>query len=149
LAAGDLRSWCLRVGDLIGAPKGLFLILDYPEEKLDQTKALLRGLAERKSATYALRVLFLSRRSFAEWEQETLLLEGRFGHQEIAAPSPLSVDDGVKLIEEAAGNFAVRSQKGVPDFRDARRWLEASPTPSLCDGGRDSCGFVAERSVRA
>jgi pimeloyl-ACP methyl ester carboxylesterase len=106
---------------------GLFLILDYPEEKPDQTKALLRGLADRKTSLYPLRVLFLSRRSFVDWEHETLLLDGRFGRQEIAAPSLLSVDDGVKLIEEAARNFAAHAQTATPDFRDARSWLEASP----------------------
>ena len=74
------------------SPKGVFLIIDYPEEKPDQTKAALKGLAERKTMPFPLRVLFLSRRSFAEWEQEALLLEGRFGNQAISAASPLSID---------------------------------------------------------
>jgi hypothetical protein len=117
--------------EIVASPNGLFLILDYPEEKPDQTKDLLRGLAERKTLPYPLRVLFVSRRSFAEWEQETLLLEGRLGRQEIAAASPLSVDDGVKLIEEAARRFAALAQKSPPDFREARRWLEASSRQRL------------------
>src|SRR5262249_23379566 len=112
--------------EIVAPPKGLFLSLDDPEEKPDQTKELLLGLAGRKTSSYPLRVLFVSRRSFAEWEQETLLLEGRFGRQEIAAPSPLSVDDGVNLIEEAARNFAALAQKAPPQFREARSWLETS-----------------------
>jgi hypothetical protein len=82
--------------EITASPKGLFLILDYPEEKPDQTKELLRGLADRKSSSYPLRVLFVSRRSFAGWEQNTLLLEGRFGRQAIAAPSPPRFCDGLE-----------------------------------------------------
>ena len=51
--------------------KGLFLILDYPEEQPERTTAILKELAERKTAPYPFRILFLSRRSFAEWEAET------------------------------------------------------------------------------
>jgi len=112
-------------------PEGVFLIIDYPEEKPDQTKAALKGLAERKTSPFPLRVLFLSRRSFMEWEQEALLLEGRFGRQEIAAASALSVDDGVKLIEEAARRFAAHAKLGAPDTQYAKRWLESSATHRL------------------
>jgi tetratricopeptide (TPR) repeat protein len=127
------RAWTAGfiepTGDPFGftaSPKGLFLILDYPEEKPKQTRALLQGLAERKTSPSPLRVLFVSRRSFTELEKETLLLDGRFGRQEIAAPSPLSVDDGAKLIEEAARSFATVAQKAQPDLREAKSWLEAS-----------------------
>jgi hypothetical protein len=71
--------------------KGLFLIIDYPEEQPDRTAAILKELAERKTAPYPLRVLFVSRRSFAQWEGETTILQGRFGRQEIAAPAPLDI----------------------------------------------------------
>lgn len=91
------------------SPKGVFLIIDYPEEKSDQTKAALKGLAERTTMPFPLRVLFLSRRSFAEWEQEALLLEGRFGNQAISAASPLSIDDGLRLIEKPHGTLPRRS----------------------------------------
>jgi hypothetical protein len=108
--------------------KGVFLIIDYPEEKPDQTKAALKGLVERKTTPFPLRVLFLSRRSFAEWEQEALLLEGRFGNRAISAASPLSIDEGLRLIEEAARNFAMQAKLPMPEFRDAKRWLESSDT---------------------
>ena len=56
--------------------KGLFLVLDYPEEQPERTTAILKELAERKTAPYPLRVLFLSRRSFVQWEAETTLASG-------------------------------------------------------------------------
>ena len=106
--------------------KGLFLILDYPEEQPERATALLRELADRKTAPYPLRVLFLSRRSFVEWEREATILQGRFGWQEIAAAQPLSTDDGERLIEEAARNFVAHTKNAMPDLRDAKVWLEAS-----------------------
>ena len=128
--AGFLPRANALIDFTVGA-KGLFLILDYPEEQPERTAALLSELAERRTAPYPLRVMFLSRRSFAEWERETTILQGRFGRQEIAAPAPLSVDDGTRLIEEAARNFATHTQKPMPDLREARRWLEASPPHRL------------------
>lgn len=113
------------------AEKGLFLILDYPEEQPTRTTAILQELAERRTAPYPLRVMFLSRRSFEEWERETTILQGRFGRQEIAAPAPLNLEDGASLIAEAAHNFVEHTKKPLPDLGSARRWLEASPTHRL------------------
>ncbi len=110
-----------EVGD-----KGLFLILDYAEEQPERTAAILEDLAERKTAPYPFRVLFLSRRPFAQWEGETTMLQGRFGRQEIAAPAPLSVDDGSRLIEETARNFVAQTKVPLPPLGEARRWLEAA-----------------------
>ncbi len=111
--------------------KGLFLILDYPEEQPERTTAILKELAERKSAPYPLRVLFLSRRSFAQWEAETTMLQGRFGRQEIAAPAQLSIQDGARLIEEAARRLAERAKAPLPDLRGAAAWLASSPLHRL------------------
>ena len=111
--------------------KGLFLILDYPEEQPARTAAVLKDLAERKTAPYPLRTLFLSRRSFAEWEGEATMLQGRFGGQEIAAPATLGLEDGARLIEEAAGKLAERMGRATPDLGGARTWLAASPLNRL------------------
>ena len=106
--------------------KGLFLILDYPEEQPARTAAILKDLAERKTAPYPLRILFLSRRSFLDWEGETTMLQGRFGTHALAAPAPLSVEDGARLIEEAADKLAERMERPRPDLSDAQAWLAAS-----------------------
>jgi len=111
--------------------KGLFLILDYPEEQPERTKALLGRLAELVTAPYPIRIVFLSRRSFAEWEPETALLKGRFGRQEIAAPGPLSISDGKALIAEAARNFTKRMEMALPGLQGAEDWLNLSPLHRL------------------
>ncbi|TPQ32481.1 hypothetical protein C2U70_21705 [Bradyrhizobium guangdongense] len=111
--------------------KGLFLVIDYPEEQPDRTKAILKELAERKTAPYPLRVLFVSRRSFAQWEGETTILQGRFGRHEIAAAAPLDVASGLKLIEEATAKFAKLAKRPAPALQSAGAWLEASPMHRL------------------
>jgi hypothetical protein len=129
-SAGFLAATSDLVGMQVG-PKGLFLVLDYPEEQPERTAALLAKLAELVTAPYPLRVVFLSRRSFAEWEREAAILKGRFGRQELAAPGPLSIEDGARLIEEAARNFAENAKKPLPDLRGATTWLAASPRHRL------------------
>jgi len=105
---------------------GLLLIVDYPEERPAQTKALLEELAARPTAAFPLRILFLSRRSFAEWGAEAAILQGRFGRQHVASPAPLGVEEGERLIAEAARNFAACAKKPAPDLRGATAWLSAS-----------------------
>jgi hypothetical protein len=106
--------------------RGLLLIFDYPEEQIERTRALLRKLAELRNAPYPLRVLFLSRRSFAEWEEETDILEGRFGRQAIAVPSMLPSDRCLALIGEAAHNLAKHMSRPIPDLKGAEKWLNTS-----------------------
>lgn len=128
--AGFLPRTSSEIDFAVGE-RGLFLILDYPEEQPDRTHAVLSELAERKTTPYPLRVLFVSRRSFAEWEPETTILQGRFGYREIAASRSLTLDDGARLVEQAAGNVATHVKKPVPNLEEARRWLEASPLHRL------------------
>src|SRR5262249_58838674 len=79
--------------------KGVFLILDYPEENVDLMRALIKTLADTKSAAYPIRLLLLSRRDFDHWEAETLVFEGRFVRPPIAAPGDLSLANVLELIE--------------------------------------------------
>ncbi|KJV09344.1 hypothetical protein VZ95_12155 [Elstera litoralis] len=69
-------------------PKGVLLIVDYPEEQPERTKALLDRLADLAETTHPLRVLFLSRRPYDQWIEQATHLGGRFGGQAIAAPQP-------------------------------------------------------------
>lgn len=115
----------------IGKAKGLFLILDYPEENLDLARALIRTLAATRSSAYPIRLLLLSRRDFAHWEAETLILEGRFGNQPVAAPGDLSVAKALQLIEAAADRFARHA--GLPKARldRATAWAHEAPLHRL------------------
>ncbi|HEX8664030.1 MAG TPA: tetratricopeptide repeat protein [Beijerinckiaceae bacterium] len=110
-----------EVGD-----KGLFLILDYPEEQAARTKALFRKLAEWHDAPYPIRLLLLSRRPFAEWEPDALILEGRFGRQAVAMPGSLPLEMAEALVKEAAANFARSAGKLGSNLSDATEWLSQS-----------------------
>jgi tetratricopeptide (TPR) repeat protein len=111
--------------------RGLFLILDYPEEQMERTRALFAKLAEMRSAPYPIRLLLLSRRPFAAWEREADVLEGRFGRQAIAAPGSLSVEDSLALIGEAVERFARTAGLQEPSLSDAAEWLARSPVHTL------------------
>jgi len=122
-AAGFLNPGkSLRVE--IGKGKGLFLILDYPEENLDLTRALIKTLANTRSSTYPIRLLLLSRRDFDHWQAETLILEGRFGNHPIAAPGDLSLADALGLIEAAAAQFARHAGLPKANLDRAAAWAQ-------------------------
>jgi tetratricopeptide (TPR) repeat protein len=112
-------------------PNGVLLIVDYPEEQPERTKALLDRLAGLAETTHPLRVLFLSRRPYDQWIEQATNLGGRFGRQAIAAPQPLTVEDAEALIAEAAHRFrAVAGPAGVKglslavfDPSRVRSWL--------------------------
>ena len=128
--AGFLKSGeSLRID--IGSAKGLFLILDYPEENLDLMRALIKTLAATKSAAYPIRLLLLSRRDFEHWRSETLILEGRFGNHPIAAPGDLSLIDVVELIETAAINFSQHAGLPKPRLDRALDWAKETPLHRL------------------
>jgi hypothetical protein len=107
-------------------PKGLFLVLDYPEEQPERTAALLAKLAELTNAPYRLRIVFLSRRPFAAWEREATILKGRFGRQELATLGPLSIEQGASLIAEAVRNLAEHVAMPAPDLGAVNSWLAIS-----------------------
>jgi hypothetical protein len=107
----------------ITADKGLFLILDYPEERPDDTRWLFQLLADLVEAPCRIRILLVSRRNFRDWESEGALLEGRFGRQEIASLCDLSADDSLGLIEEAARRFAQLERRSKPKLALAEAWV--------------------------
>jgi tetratricopeptide (TPR) repeat protein len=107
--------------------KGLFLAVDYPEEQPDRTAALLRKLSQLTTAPYRIRVVFLSRRTFAEWEPQAAMLQGQFGRQELAALAPLSLPQCMSLAEEALSNLAKHMNVTAPDVRAVKNWFARSP----------------------
>ena len=137
------RGWAaglLRVGAESGrvidagdrAPgAGLFLIVDYPEERLSVVEGLLRDVADATHPPIPLRFLLVSRRGFADWEAQARLLRGRFGRQEVATPGPLSPEDALGTLAETAEAFARVAGRVVPPLDAARGWLAGDPNRRL------------------
>lgn len=111
--------------------KGLFLILDYPEERPEETEYLLRLIADVVEAPCKIRFLFLSRRGYDYWSGRAARCEGRFGPQELAVLPALSQADCLTLIREAAANFAALVGKRTPSAEEAPVWIEESPLHRL------------------
>ncbi len=119
----DARSRPFR----IAAGTGLFLILDYPEERPEETQWLFRLVADLVDAPCPIRVLLLSRREFGAWEQDAAVMEGRFGRQSIAALGGLALEQTVAVIGEAAKRFADLIDRECPDLSAASAWVGRSP----------------------
>lgn len=89
-------------------------------------RCFAKRLSELTDAPYRIRIIFLSRRSFAEWQPETLLLQGRFGKQELAVLKALTTEQCISLAEEAAVNVAKHMRSPVPDLGGASAWFASS-----------------------
>lgn len=134
-AADELRrrGWSAgflgRGDDLVEmavGPKGLFLVIDYPEEQPARIDALFKAIGDLDEAPYPVRFLLLSRQSLADWEPKVADLRGRFERREIAAPKPLDLEAALSLVREAAERFAAMSRAAMPDMTQAAAWLQAS-----------------------
>ncbi|MEA2840868.1 MAG: hypothetical protein QOF41_2198 [Methylobacteriaceae bacterium] len=106
--------------------EGFFLAVDYPEEQPERTTALLKKLSELTTAPYRIRVVFVSRRPFAEWEPQAAMLQGRFGRQELAALAPLSVPQCISLAQEAVYNLRKYMEVGTLNLRVAENWFSSA-----------------------
>jgi hypothetical protein len=112
--------------------KGLFLILDYPEEQAARTKALFQKLAEWHDAPYPIRLLLLSRRPFGEWEPDALVLGGRFGRHARPARCP-------PRRRKRCSERRRRTSRAVPAGRSLTFRMPPAGSPSpTCTGCRSS-----------
>jgi len=110
---------------------GLLLILDYPEERSQETEWLFRLWADLVEAPCPLRLLLLSRRGFDEWQEKGLRMEGRFGQQAIAALGSLTGKRAKELVDEATERFAALIDNPAPRIDGAEEWLAAAPERTL------------------
>ncbi|MEM6945913.1 MAG: hypothetical protein AAF565_19380, partial [Pseudomonadota bacterium] len=109
--------------------RGLFMILDYPEERRALVDRLLDRLSDRApTPEQTIRILLVSRKGPEAWEETAERLGSLFSRQEIATPAPLSDDDALDVLTEAATRFAVLTEARVPDLSAARAWLATAPT---------------------
>ena len=105
---------------------GLFLIIDYPEERM----GFIRDLAKRiinipdHLTEYPIRILLLSRQRHEEWRELSNTLGGRFGQSEIATLGELGHEEALQLIQQTAKAFAcLAGGSPVPDEDKLRDWL--------------------------
>ncbi|MEM6943263.1 MAG: hypothetical protein AAF565_05860, partial [Pseudomonadota bacterium] len=103
---------------------GLFLILDYPEERRDVVDEILETLSDRSGAEgKPVRILLVSRKPAEEWEDTAALLGTLFSRQEIARPAPLPLAAASQVLTEAATRFAGLTGESLPDLGAAEAWL--------------------------
>jgi len=106
-----------------------FLIFDYPEERMNVVRALVRAIQDipDRLVDFPIRILLVSRRDFDEWGEVLRELGPRAGRQELAVVGTLDVDQALALFDETATNFAALTVSDLPDLSQTRDWLAANP----------------------
>ena len=117
---------------VIISPKGetlrkLFLIMDYPEERMNVVEKLIRAVSDISDTLvdFPIRILLVSRRGLDGWQQIMDHMGYRAGRQELAELDALSVDQAHALFVETASAFAQLTGKSQPDLVGVRDWLSA------------------------
>ncbi|WP_217898821.1 hypothetical protein, partial [Puniceibacterium sediminis] len=106
---------------------GLFLVVDYPEERRQIVDDLIAALAEHGHAAAPIRVLLISRRGIEDWDGYATRLKHRFGRQELVRPGALTAETALQVLEDAARGLAELMGVEVPPLDAAAGWL--SPVP--------------------
>lgn len=121
--------------------RGLFLILDYPEERMDVVNGLVQAIRDRPDdgLPFPIRILLVSRRSFQDWQDVALDLGPRFGRQELAHLGPLSPQQALDLFHQTRQTFISVQGTTAPAVQedDALDWFARS------EGNRAPLGVMA------
>jgi hypothetical protein len=110
--------------------KGLFLIVDYPEERRNETRLLLQDAATMNSPPAPIRILLLSRQPAAWWQGDIDAAHADLvcDAQEVGV-ARLDEATAVSLFQEATRRLAQHLRRDVPEVlvSDVRRWLDRDP----------------------
>jgi Tetratricopeptide repeat len=125
------RGWAAgflgRAGPMVHAPsaRGLFLIIDYPEEQPQRIDALIGAIRDYRKPGYKLRFLLLSRRSFEAWKDTVAPIRDLCGQHPIAHLGSLSPDAARLLVDEAVARLSeLLGRKVQLNLAALNSWLE-------------------------
>jgi tetratricopeptide (TPR) repeat protein len=123
------RGWSagfLRRAERIVHPasaKGLFLIIDYPEEQPQRIAKLIEAIRDNRRPGYRLRILLLSRSRFERWGEAFAPIRDLCGSQSIAYLGSLSVKETRTLIIDAVRRFSELMRRSQPDLSGLDSWI--------------------------
>jgi tetratricopeptide (TPR) repeat protein len=123
-----------RAGAIIHAPsaRGLFLIIDYPEEQPQRIDALIGAIRDNRQPGYKIRFLMLSRRSFDAWREAIAPIRDLCGPHPIAHLGPLPAAEAHALVEEAVAHLCGLLGRAMrPDLAGLGAWLESDESHRL------------------
>ena len=109
-----------------GGGTGVFLAIDYPEERPEVVDELIRAIVDYPTGPKPIRLLLLSRREFESWRSAASTLGARFGRQELVAPGPLAAADAEAVLRAAAAGLARLLGVDAPSLEGAAEWLGRS-----------------------
>lgn len=123
-SAGFLPRHTTQIDIVAHEDKGLLLIVDYLEERLELIESLCEKVSDIGETPLPIRVLFLSRGSFDNLPKVFRLLGHRIGRQELATLGTLKVADCVELAKSIAqGLSSVLGREPPGDSSVIEEWL--------------------------
>ncbi len=134
-AAGflELKADHTHVIDASGrtAGKGLFLALDYPEQRPELVRDLLARVADVGGTPLPIRIVLVSRRDHDVWRNQLPEVAHLLGRQELAAVDRLEEADAIALAGHVAQRLAGLRNSQLPSLAGLPAWLRQHPMHGL------------------
>lgn len=124
-SAGFLPRQTKQIDVVSHQDKGLLLIVDYLEERLELVEGLCERISDIGETPLPIRILFLSRGKFENLPPVFRLVGHRIGRQEIAALETLRLEDCLKLAKSVSDRLSiVLDRMPADDLSEVEEWLK-------------------------
>lgn len=106
-----------------GNENGVFLVIDYPEERMEFVNNLLAELWGLQESYLPIRVLLVSRLGPDKWRDAQSKLKHRFSVQRADSTKPLAIRDAATIAKEAAKELSGLSGVEMPALESLSDWF--------------------------
>lgn len=129
-AERNWQSGFVRLGEIRehivygGACDGLFVIVDYPEERFEDISKVILEAQNTIHCARPIRVVITSREDPSKWTERLNLVDLRHTLSLPLASCPgLSVPNATDLVIQAANSFSDRAGRNCPDLEAVQNWV--------------------------
>ena len=112
---------------LDGTGAGVLLIVDYPEQRTELVKGIIKSVSNDEQYDRQIRILLVSREDQAAWERVSNYGLKRFSMTSLDSSGSLPVEEALRVVEEAVDILADEGNLPLPDTAAAADWLAEHP----------------------
>jgi len=121
---GFLPSGVTEGYRLEGGGKGVALIIDYPEERIEFVKKILAAITDDTEYDRPIRIILASRENLENWKESLNNPNpNRFKELILGSTAYLETKDALNIIEDVRNNYSERIGISKPKFVLAEEWL--------------------------
>lgn len=129
--AGFMGREKIECPTVYGDDKGVFIVIDYPEERMEFVENLINELWGMQEAYLPIRILLVSRLEADKWNDTRFKLKHRFSVQQSGSLKPLSVQDAIVMAKEAAEVLSKLIKQETPSLEGLNDWLQQDSSHRL------------------